>query len=100
MDEKCHKSYLSTILSELKKHLNSMKITKIYDEDSNIGCFTESDVQYHESSQRSQWFTLFTWKNENWKNWKVVANLHDKEQYVIHICKKCIESLNSIKKLA
>ena len=26
-----------------------------------------------------------TWKNEYWKSWKVFANVHDKNQYVIHI---------------
>ena len=30
--------------------------------------------------------TIFDWKNENWKK-KLVANLHDKSEYVIHIRK-------------
>ena len=30
----------------------------------------------------SQWFTIFAWKNENEK---LIANLHDKTEYVIHI---------------
>ena len=33
----------------------------------------------------SQWFTIFNWKNEDWKIEKPVANLHDKMEYVIHI---------------
>ena len=33
----------------------------------------------------SKWFTIFTWENENRKVEKLVTNLHDKTQYVIHI---------------
>ena len=58
----------------------------------------------------SQWFTIFNWKNEYWKSWKLVANLLDKKEYVVHIrnlkqaqimdyyWKRYIESLNSVKK--
>ena len=28
-------------------------------------------------------FTTFTWKNKNWKSWKIAANLYDKKEYVI-----------------
>ena len=35
----------------------------------------------------------FTWKNEYWKIWKVFANAHDKNQYVIHI-KNLKQALN------
>ena len=32
-----------------------------------------------------QRFTIFAWKNENWKRLKIGTNLHDKKEYVIHI---------------
>ena len=31
------------------------------------------------------WFTTFTWKNQDWKIKKIVANLHDNTEYVIDI---------------
>ena len=41
-----------------------------------------------------QWFTLFTWKNENQKKIeKFVAYLHDEKHYVMHI-RNLIEALN------
>ena len=38
-----------------------------YNENRDKGYFLEADIQYHETLQ---WFTLFAWKNENWKSWK------------------------------
>ena len=29
----------------------------------------------------SRWIIVFSWKNENWKSWK----LHDKKKYIMHI---------------
>ena len=33
----------------------------------------------------SQWFIIFSWKNENWKVEKLIAHLQDKTEYVIYI---------------
>ena len=41
----------------------------------------------------SSGFTAFTRTNEKWKIEKLVANLHDKKEYVIHI-KNSKEALN------
>ena len=29
--------------------------------------------------------TIFTWKNENWKAGKLLFNLNDKKEYVVHM---------------
>ena len=45
------------------------------------GCWTSE-----ETTKETQWSTIFAWKNED-KNFfeKLVSNLHDKENYVVHI---------------
>ena len=49
------------------------------------GSFLKVDVQYLENSHNFHIDLLLTWKNKIWKSWIILANLHDKKEYVIHI---------------
>ena len=83
-----------------------------YNEESDEGYFLEVDVQYpkklHESYND---LPFLPEKMKIEKIGKIIANVHDKKEYVIHtgnlkqalnhglVLKKCVESLNSIRKL-
>ena len=65
-----------------------------YNEESNEGYFLEVNIQYiaklHELHND---LLVFIWKNENQKVEKLVANLHDENEYVLHI-RKLKKTLN------
>ena len=64
-------------------------VTKSYNEDSNIGCFLEVDVQVqypeelHDLYNNLPFFPEWTMKIENVE--KLEASVHHKKEYVIHI---------------
>ena len=74
------------LLSGLKIHFNVIKILqKITDSDA--GAFLEVNVEYpiklHET--HNDLGNIFTRKNENWKAGKLLFNLNDKKEYVVHM---------------
>ena len=50
MDGKCLKSNFYVILNGLKNHVNSMKVSKSYNDNNDEGHFLDVDVQYLENS--------------------------------------------------
>ena len=95
MEWQCHKSCLWTNLNGLKIFLNLMKVLyKNYNEKGDKGYFLEVDAQYPE-----KWHNLHNdlpflpekMKTENVK--KLLAELHDKTEYVMHI-RNLKEALN------
>ena len=55
-------------------------------EKSDEGYFLEVGVQYPiKITWTSYWFTIFIRKNVTWESRKLVTNLHDKNEYVVHI---------------
>ena len=52
MDGKCLKSNFYVILNGLKNHVNSMKVSKSYNNNNDEGYFLDVDVQYLENSQK------------------------------------------------
>ena len=83
MDGQCLRSYIKVTLGGLKKHLNSMKIKTKYNENSHKRYFLEVDVQYLENLHNLHSDLPFFEKIE--KVEKLIGNLHDKEEYVMHI---------------
>ena len=73
---------------------------KIYNEYSNIGYFTEADIRYAEKLHELHSDLPLPEKIKIEKNERLVANLHDKEEYVIHIRKTSIKSRVSFEKSA
>ena len=74
---------------KLKLHINKwVKDISNFDE-SFIKSYKEESGKRCSKSWKlynfSQWFTLFAWKNQNWKSQNLVVNLYDKEEYVIQI---------------
>ena len=68
-----------------------------YNHDSNDGYFPLSWCSISQIiAWTSWWFTIFTWKNKNWKSWKR-SYTHNKfktsTKSLISIDKKCTESL-------
>ena len=91
---------------------NNEDYIKNYSEDTNIGQFIEVDVQYPQKLHEvCNYLPFLPERMKTEKTEKLVANLHDKEEYVIDIrnlkqvlnhvlaLKKCIESTDFIKKL-
>ena len=59
---------------------------KNYNEESDEGHFLKVDVNYPQKGRRaSQRHTIFIRKKETEKVEKLVTNLHDKNDYVVHI---------------
>ena len=50
MDGKCLKSNFYVILNGLKNYVNSMKVSKSYNDNNDEGYFLDVDVQYLENS--------------------------------------------------
>ena len=80
-------SCLQMVLSGLKKHFNLLDISqKRYNEESDAGYFLEVEVKYTEKlPDLHSDLPFLPEKMKIEKVEKLVANLHDKEEYVIHI---------------
>ena len=73
-------------LNQLNKRLNLMRISKNYYDESDEEYFLEVDVKYPKNLHNLQNDLPFlTEKVKIEKIEKLVANLHDKEEYVRHI---------------
>ena len=62
----------------------SEDFTKSVNEDSDEWHFQNCSA-FWKITWTSQWFIIFTWKNEDWKFERLDVNLHDKTEHVIHI---------------
>ena len=80
-----------------------MKITlKNYSEDTNIGYFMEVDVQYPQKLHEvCNYLSFLPERMKIEKTEKLVANLHDKEEYVIDIrnLKQALNHVLALKKV-
>ena len=83
----CLKSYFLVVLNGLKEDDNVMQdFIKSYNKDSNIGYFIEAGVQYLEKLHKLHNDLPFLHERMNIKRVeKPVANLYDKNEYVVHI---------------
>ena len=80
------KSFLEIILSGPKILLNLMKISQNYNEESHKGYFLKADVQYLEKlHELHKDLPFLPERMEIEKFEKVVANVHDKTEYIMQI---------------
>ena len=86
MTGQCRKSLQQINLNESKTHPILMKIHKKYNEESDEGYFREVDVEYFEKIGELHHDLPFLPERIKIKKFeKLVANLLDKTEYVIHI---------------
>ena len=96
MDGQCLEICLSAILRELKIYLKLVDFIENYNGDSDEGHFLEVDVQYPKNLKNL--YNDLPFSPEKMKTEKVenlVANLHNKIEYVIYIYNTIKTSIKS-----
>ena len=76
MDGQCHKSCLLVVLIRLKIHHDLVKTLRKLQWREWWGIYSWGWCSISwKITWSSQWFTLFDWKNEDWKSWKTCSQL-------------------------
>ena len=63
---RCHQYSQWIVLNRRKNKFHFYEdLIQIYDEDNDVEYILEVDVKYPQQLHKAQWFTVFTWKNDN-----------------------------------